>query len=156
MSSHHHPHNLKKHLLYRGKLPHRHTNCHSLPQSSRHLFASLLCITSLALWLTLIVTGLSHLNQSHSLASPHLFTLLALILTSQLLSYLIRRRCVCPLCRGKTLIQGRSQKHKKAFCLTLLNYNLSTMLSILSLGAFRCIHCGTPFILGKGHRCKKQ
>lgn len=70
----------------------------------------------------------------------------------QLISFIIRRTCICTLCRANPLIDGKSIKHAKACKVKPLNFASTAMLSILLRNQFRCQHCGTPFILSKGFR----
>lgn len=66
-----------------------------------------------------------------------------------LVSYLKRRRCLCPLCQGTPLVDNAAVRHEKAVRFFPLTYGTSNVIRALMRQHFRCQFCGTPFDLLK-------
>ncbi|MCX6873914.1 MAG: hypothetical protein NTW21_08905 [Verrucomicrobia bacterium] len=93
-----------------------------------------------------------HPGVSHVL----LLSLLACGLT-WLVSFMMRRSAICPLCKGTPLLNSGARTHAKAFHIRPFNHGVTAVLSIISTQQFRCMYCGSNFDLRKapGHlRCQ--
>ena len=66
-----------------------------------------------------------------------------------LCSFLKRRTCHCPLCKGTPLLDNSAHRHEKAVRFFPLNYGTSNVIRALVRQHFRCQYCGTPFDLLK-------
>lgn len=66
-----------------------------------------------------------------------------------LVSFLLRRRCHCPLCHGTPLADMAARPHDKAVRFAPLNYGTSNVVRAMVRQHFRCQYCGTPFDLLK-------
>ena len=64
-------------------------------------------------------------------------------------SFLKRRNCRCPLCKGTPLLDNSAHRHKKALRFYPLNHGTSNVVRALVRQHFRCQYCGTPFDLLK-------
>jgi hypothetical protein len=66
-----------------------------------------------------------------------------------MISFLMRRRCPCPLCLGTPFVDSSSVRHRKAVRIFPLTYGTSNVIRALVRQHFRCQCCGTPFDLLK-------
>lgn len=72
----------------------------------------------------------------------------AYIFTS-LISFLHRRKVLCPLCKGTPLAASRAHVHPKATRIFPLDHATSALLSLIFTQTFRCMHCASRFDLLK-------
>lgn len=66
-----------------------------------------------------------------------------------LISFLNRRRVLCPLCKGTPLAGSRAHIHPKATRIFPLDYVTSALLSLIFTQTFRCMYCSSRFDLLK-------
>ena len=70
-----------------------------------------------------------------------------IFLITFLISYIVRSKARCPLCRGHALLTGKNKKNPKALKIFPFSYAITSCLTILFLRRYRCHHCGTPFVM---------
>lgn len=66
-----------------------------------------------------------------------------------LVSFLKRRACHCPLCKGTPYADNAAHTHEKAIRFFPLNHGTSNVIRSIVSQHFRCQYCGTPFDLLK-------
>ncbi|TDU81177.1 hypothetical protein EI77_00480 [Prosthecobacter fusiformis] len=64
-------------------------------------------------------------------------------------AFVLSRHLNCTLCHGPVLQEKSCHKHSEAVRIPPLSYRSSTVLSLLTSAAFRCMYCGTPYRLKK-------
>jgi len=70
-------------------------------------------------------------------------------LFSGLVSFLNRRKVICPLCKGTPLLSTRAHVHAKAFRIFPLDHGTTATLALIFTQTFRCMFCGSRFDLLK-------
>lgn len=68
---------------------------------------------------------------------------------SSLVSFLNRRKVLCPLCKGTPLLSTRAHVHPKAFRIFPLDHGTTATLALIFTQTFRCMFCGSRFDLLK-------
>jgi len=68
---------------------------------------------------------------------------------SWLISFLMRRRVCCPLCKGTPLLNSGAATHIRAWRIKPLNNGVSSSLAIFFTKKFRCMYCGSDYDLLK-------
>ena len=66
-----------------------------------------------------------------------------------LISYMKRRRALCPLCKSTPFLDNLAHKHEHAYRIRPLNYGTTAILTTILFQRWRCMYCGTPFDLLK-------
>lgn len=116
----------------------------------RAVFIYLLSIFSILAFVTLILLAIFALPDIPDLKKVNFLCLVFLVVVIlYLISFFVRRTCKCPLCRANPLLDGKSVKHAKACKIKPFNYSSTATVSILIRNAYRCQHCGTPFVIKK-------
>ena len=84
---------------------------------------------------------------------PHLRTVQLLIasvaisIATWIVSYVKRKKPLCPLCKGTPLVESGALPHPRAFRIRPLNHGVSAVLSALFTHQFRCLYCGSRYDL---------
>lgn len=107
-----------------------------------HLFCLIATITLIVL---LMKTG--HENAPTILAAS-----IGISAFTGVIAYIKRRGTICPLCRSASLIGTRACRNERAKRIWPFSFAVSSMISIIFLQRFRCMHCGTDFDLLKEPR----
>jgi len=85
--------------------------------------------------------------------TPHnvkiLLGCVAACVVAGLVSFLNRRKVLCPLCKGTPLVSSKARIHPKATRIFPLDYGTSTMLTLIFTQTFRCMYCASRFDLLK-------
>ena len=66
-----------------------------------------------------------------------------------LISFLNRRKVLCPLCKGTPLAGSRAHVHPKATRIFPLDHATSAVFSLIFTQTFRCMYCASRFDLLK-------
>jgi hypothetical protein len=68
---------------------------------------------------------------------------------TSLISFLIRRKVLCPLCKGTPLANSRAHVHPKATRIFPLDHAASAVCRLIFTQTFRCMYCASAFDLLK-------
>jgi len=138
--------------LIKGKRPHREQNAHKVLRKWPYYRAMLLwfgCLFVLIGSLSIIGYGV-HLKQPRIIYIGLGCMLLWLLLK---VCYLLAcKTTTCPLCRASHLVNGKSNKHMKAYKIFPFSYATTAVFTAVLSMCIRCMHCGVTFDLNKKHR----
>ena len=138
--------------LVKGKKPHREQNAHKVLRKWPYYRAMLIwfvCLIILLLSLAVIGYGV-HLKETKiifiGLGGLGIWLILKVV-------YLLAcKATTCPLCRACHLVNGKSNKHKKAYKIFPFSYATTAVFTAALSMCIRCMHCGVTFDLNKKHR----
>ena len=114
-------------------------------------FRVVACLTALFI-LSLIAasTSLVCILVRHDLAAKNLLVgAMAASAMIWFITMLLRRKVLCPLCKGTPLLNNNAIVHSRAWRLWPLNHGFTAIISIIVSQKFRCIYCGSDFDLLK-------
>ena len=83
------------------------------------------------------------------LAKNTLIGCAAFYVVTGLVSFLNRRKVLCPLCKGTPLLSTGAHVHAKAFRIFPLDHGTTATLALIFTQTFRCMFCGSRFDLLK-------
>ncbi len=142
----------KRNGLMRGKRPHRKQNAHKVLRKLPYFRAILLWFTCVTiLLLSIVVIGYGVYLKETKIIYLGLGGLGFWMLFK--IAYLLACKVTtCPLCRAYHLVNGKSNKHIKAYKIFPFSYATTAVFTAALLRCVRCMHCGVTFDLNKKHR----
>lgn len=138
--------------LIKGKRPHREHNAHKVTRKWPYFRAMILWFACLFILLgTILVIAYGIYSKEKQ------FIIIGvaggiLWLFSKLLYFLACKATTCPLCRACHLVDGKSNKHKKAYKIFPFSYATTAIFTAVLTMCIRCMHCGVTFDLNKKYR----
>lgn len=135
--------------------PPRQAKPRSLPRAGSYFKAVVVYGFHVLCLIATLTLAVFFIRDGHEKAAVYLGVAIALSAFTGVLSFVIRRGTLCPLCRSTPLLGTSSSLHERARRLWPFTHAVSTILSIAFLQRFRCMHCGTDFDLLKEPRRQK-
>lgn len=120
-----------------------------MPHRSPFIWAQILAVVNFACGVAVLTSIPILLLYPSQKNIKVLVACMASYMLTAMVSFLKRRKVLCPLCKGTPLVSSQAEIHPRASRIFPLDYGTSTLLTLIASQTFRCMYCASRFDLLK-------